>query len=205
MAKTPQPKSQVVAARQLFLYGNGDGKRIIGAGALAEASGVHIETIRRWMPRWQKEYEEMLSHTSEGGLAIRLSADDMRNHSKDMDFLRNDLNSIKWEMDNLDETIAQLEGICNNFALNSENGERALAIFDSYLRASLNKSNLRRQFLTTQKQWAEMVGVVDLKDIQVTAQKALETGRAKLKIKSESVENQRDVTPRPDAQSVFDR
>jgi hypothetical protein len=86
-------------------------------------------------------------------------------------FYRDQINSLKWEIDNLDNAIAKLERICENFSLNTENGDAALRLFSAYLRASTNKGTLRSQLIQLEKRWNECVGIGDLKDIQVAGAK----------------------------------
>ncbi len=186
MANSPKP--EVATARQLFLYGAGDGKRIVGTQALVEATGVHEQTIRKHLPKWLKEAEELLSNTSELGVSLSLSAIEIESHQADMSHLRQDIDSIKFEMNSLDDVIEKLAGICEKFSLNTENGDAALKIFDSYLRASLNKSHLRGQFLSAEKRWIELSNISALKDITVTKEKTLAVGRAKIKLKGEESE-----------------
>lgn len=186
MANSPKP--EVATARQLFLYGAGDGKRIVGTQALVEATGVHEQTIRKHLPKWLKEAEELLSNTSELGVSLSLSAIEIESHQADMSHLRHDIDSIKFEMNSLDDVIEKLAGICEKFSLNTENGDAALKIFDSYLRASLNKSHLRGQFLAAEKRWIELSNISALKDITITKEKTLAVGRAKLKLKGEESE-----------------
>jgi transcription initiation factor TFIIIB Brf1 subunit/transcription initiation factor TFIIB len=178
----------VVAARLAYLYGVGDGKPVVSTKRLAEIGECTEKTILRHIPEWHKEKEELIVNAPETELGLRLSKETLDAHKKDLAFLRSDLNSIKWEMSNLDNSIAKLEGICENFSLNSDNGDDALKLFDRYLRASLNKSSLRSQFLAAQKRWVELSGVEAVGDVQVTAAKALATGQVKLALKREETE-----------------
>lgn len=194
MAARTMKKPAVESARQLFLYGAGDGKRVLSTQALAVAVGVHEQTIRAHMGSWQKEAEELISNTSENGLALALSKATLEDHKKDLLHLRNDVDSIKFEMNSLDDVIETLSGICENFSLNSDNGDKALSLFDRYIKASLNKSHLRGQFLAAEKRWAAASGIEAVADISVTAAKAMSVGKAKLELKKlENEEGPRDA------------
>lgn len=184
-------KPNVSATRQLFLYGNGDGKRILSIPALQKLTGCHPDTIRKHLPAWEKEAEKILINSNDSCLAFSLSEESLAAHESDMIFLRDNISQIKWEMDNLDNVIEKLETICGNFSLNTENGDDAIKLFDRYLRASLNKANLRGQFLAAQKQWTSLSGIVDLKDIQVVRQREIAKGKGKMDLKKlEAEENQ---------------
>lgn len=184
-------KSEVVAARQLYLYGAGDGKRVIGVQALCKATGLHEQTIGKHMPGWQKEAEEILMNSNETGLGLALSAKDLASHKSDMELLRKEINHVSYELKNLEFITARLEGWMDKF--NGEDGEqdKALRILEAWQRNCGQKSSLRSQFLAMQKQWTSLSGVVDLKDVQVVREKTMAQGRAKLDLKRE--ENQAGI------------
>jgi hypothetical protein len=181
-------KSETQIARQLFLYGAGDGKRVIGVKALCEATGLHEQTIGKHLPKWQKEAEEILLNSKESGLGLALSAKDLQLHEKDMSHLRNLVEANKWEMARVDEITAKLEGWMDKFSGDDGEQDKALRILELWMRTCGQKSSLQSQFLALQKQWTSLSGVVDLKDVQVTKEKALATGRAKLELKKEESE-----------------
>lgn len=111
-----------------------------------------------------------------------------------MAFLRDDINSIKWEIDNLNVVIAKFEDILDKFSFNTDNGDEAIKLFDRYLRASLNKSNLRSQFLAAEKRWVDLSGVAAMGEVQLTAAKTKAQGLAKLDVKKAAEEDRpRDV------------
>jgi hypothetical protein len=187
-------KSEVVAARQLYLYGAGDGKRVISVQALVKATGLHEQTIGKHMPGWQKEAEEILMNSNETGLGLSLSAKELSLHKSDMCHLRQQIQQVKWELDTIESITSKLEGWMDKF--NGEDGEqdKALRILEAWQRNCGQKSSLRGQFLSLQKQWTSLSGVVDLKDIQVTKEKAIAVGKAKLDIKKlENESGVRDV------------
>lgn len=174
-------KFEVDTARQLFLYGSGDGRRILSAGALAEASGLHIETIRKRMPQWLKEAEELLSGTSSSGLALSLSAKDLVFHKENMIHLEKQIKIVKFELDQLDIITEKLEGWLEKFQ-GTDEMETAIRIFHDWQRASGTKSSLRSQFLAMQKQHATLSGIIDLKDVEVVRAKEISKGKAKLEM-----------------------
>jgi hypothetical protein len=123
-----------------------------------------------------------------------LSKEVQSDRDKRMTFLSDQIKQIMWEMDNLDNVIEKLETICGNFSLNTENGDDAIKLFDRYLRASLNKANLRSQFLALHKQWADFSGVLDVKDISVVRAREVAKGLGKVDLKKLEAEAQE--TPR---------
>lgn len=192
----PNVKKEWHLARQLCIYGDGDGRPIGSPEKLAELTGLATKTIRKYIEGWLSEREEMVSGSSTQTLELQLSAKELQLHKKDMIFLRSQIDQVEWEMANLESIIAKLEGICENFSLNTDNGDKALQLFDSYLRACANQQKLRQQFLQLQKQWTSLVGVDALQDIAVTRAKADATLLAKMDArKAEAAEGVRDVTP----------
>lgn len=174
-------KPEVAAARQLFLYGAGDGRRVLSTRGLCEATGVHPQTIHKWMPKWEKEAEEIISNSSENGQALRLSAEDLQLHKSSMSALADQLTQIQWELDRHADIVADLR----EWARETSDLEFSMNLLDKYLRMQGSKATLRGQFLAYQKQFATLSGVVDLKDIAVVSAKELSKGRAKQTLKSE--------------------
>lgn len=175
------PKFEIDTARQLFLYGAGDGKRVINAQALADQTGLHIETIRRHMRKWLAEAEALLSGASQNGLALNLSRETMDLHTSNMIFLEKQLQVLKYELDTMDTITEKLEDWLDKFSGENE-FEKAIQIFHDWQRASGTKSSLRSQFLALQKQHATLSGIVDLKDIEVVRAKEISKGKAKLEM-----------------------
>lgn len=198
-------KPGIALARQAFLYGDETGRPVTSTARLCEiAGGMHENSIARHMQGWIVEREEMVASASKGSLALHLSKETLDAHNSDMIHLRDQLQQIKWEIDHLDDSIEKLANICENFSLNGDNADAALRIFENYLRASHNKSSLRKQFLATQKQWTDLAGIVALSDIQVTAAKEVAKGRAKLEVRNLTSEGDHDE--KPDAQDdIFQR
>jgi hypothetical protein len=183
MSENPKGvKFEVETARQLFLYGRGDGKRVLNAQALADECGLHIETVRRHMHTWLKESEEMLAGTSECGLAISLSKEVLNKHNNDMIHLRKLIDINKFEINRIEEITEKLESWLDKFS-NTEEIERAIKILDLWVRSCGQKSALQSQFLALQKQWTSLSGIVDLKDVEIVRAKEISKGKAKLEMR----------------------
>jgi len=178
-------KSETQIARQLFLYGAGDGKRVLSAKALCKATGLHEATIQRHMGKWQKESEELLSGASDCGVALHLSRETLDAHDRDMIVLRGQINQIAFELKNIERITARLEGWIDKF--DGEDGEKdqALRILEAWQRNCGQKAALRSQFLALQKQWVSLSGVADMQEIQATREKTIVVGKAKLELKKE--------------------
>lgn len=111
-----------------------------------------------------------------------------------MKHLRDQLQQVKWETDNLDQLIARLETLVEKFA-GTDESDKAVTLFDRYLRASLNKQSLRTQFLALQRQYTKLSGVEALLDVAVTREKTIATGKAKIELKAQEGKSVRDATP----------
>ena len=197
-------KSEVELARQACLYGEGDGKPVMNVKRLAEIAGVHESTIWRHMPKWQKEREEILAKANNSSLGIHLSAKELESHKSDMELLRKEINQVKWELDEFDDNIEKLEGLVERMTDTVSADPlmvgQLLQMFDKYLRFSLNKQNLRKQFLALQKQWTGLSGIEGLMDVALVREREMEKGRVKIALKKEGVEAEpRNVGPTTNA------
>jgi hypothetical protein len=168
---------------------------------LEELSGVTGETIRKHLPEWEKEAEEILVASSEFSLGLRLSAEKLHLHESDMIHLRDQIQQVKFELEKMDQITARLADWLDKF--DEEQRQEALTIFDAWQRACGQKASLRSQFLALQKQWTSLEGIVDLKDISVVREKEIAKGKAKLEIKQ--LENEKPSAPRPVGGGVFSR
>lgn len=205
MSKKLSIKTETKQARQLFLYGDGDGVRVINAEELAKRSGVHVGTIYRNLPQWEKEWEEILTGKNERTLAIALSAEQLQLHKSCIKTLEDQIRQCSWELEQFDEITSRLESICENFSLNTENGDAALRLLENYLASRGAKDALRKTFMAMHKHYTDLTGVRDLLDVQATAAKELEKGRVRIRLKQEAAEQPRDVTPPDSKLAVFDR
>lgn len=181
-----EPRPETRYARQLWLYGAGDGQPIKSIPKLAEVSGVTAETLRRYLPQWEKESESLLANTSEIGLAINLSEKNLEQHTKDSEFMRNQLDKLKFEIDTLEKIAVRLGEWMDKF--NGDETETALQIFDAWQRSCGTESHLRGQFISMKKLWDDKVGLDALRDVAVTRQKEIAKGKAKLEIKQMEAE-----------------
>lgn len=193
-------KRSLEAARQACLYGEGDGRPVMSVKRLMELGQASEKTILKHLPSWQAEREELAANSSGQSLALGLSAKELDLHKSDMQILRKELQQIKWELDNLDDSVEKLEALTEKLC-DAANGDpevvaQATSIFSKYLNASLNKQNLRKQFLALQKQWTSLSGVEGLMDVALVREREMEKGRVKIALKKEGLEPEpRNVGP----------
>lgn len=197
-------RKELEIARQACLYGEGDGRPVMNVKRLCELAGVTEKTILRHMPAWQAEREEMVVNSSPQSLALSLSAKELRLHECDMKTLRKEINQVKWELDTFDDNIEKLEALVERLT-DVASGDplavgQVLQMFDKYLRFSLNKQNLRKQFLALQKQWTGLSGIEGLMDVALVREREMEKGRVKIALKKEGSEAEpRSVGPTTNA------
>ena len=170
-------------ARQLFLHGDGSGAPVRNVARVSELSGVHEQTIRKHLPEWEREAAELLASSSEVGLALVLSEEKLEQHTKDSLFIRNQLDSLKWEIEQLDDLTEKLMGLTEKFCDNPELLTEALQLFNAWVNGAGRKSMLRTQFIAMKKLWDDKVGVDALRDIAVTRQKEIAKGQGKIAVK----------------------
>lgn len=193
-------KRSLEAARQACLYGEGDGKPVMNVKRLMALGQASEKTILKHLPSWQQEREELAANSSGQSLALNLSAKELHLHESDMKTLRSEINQIKWELENLDDSIQKLEALTEKLC-DAANGDievvaQATSIFSKYLNASLNKQNLRKQFLALQKQWTGLSGIEGLMDVALVREREMEKGRVKIALKKEGSEAEpRNVGP----------
>lgn len=193
-------KAGVEIARQIFLYGNGDGKNVSSAEKLAELSGLHVKTIYKHLPGWVREREEIVSKADTSALGISLSSETIAANKRFNKVLEDQTNQLAWELDKLSDIAADLR----EWARETSDEERAMKLLETYLRTVGAKSTVRSQFLAYQKSWANALGVEGMKDVSLTAAKALATGKAKIDLKK--MENEGAPKPvGPSAGGVFAR
>ena len=196
---SPRPETRF--AKQLFLFGNGDGKPVRHVPTLSKLSGVHVNTLNSYLPEWEKEAEEILAGKSETGLAMRLGKKEIEDHNSDMIHLRDQISQIKFELNTLEILSEKMANWLDKFE--GEDYPNALSIFDAWQRACGQKSSLRSQFLAMQRQWTSLSGIVDMKDIEVTRAKEITKGKARIELKK--LENEKPAETARIAGGLFAR
>lgn len=182
--KTKGCKPGVARARLAYLHGEGDGVPVVSTRRLAEIASVHENTIKKWLPVWCAEMDEMISKTSKLETLKPLSVGPLSippetlQISKDQtDFLLKRLTDIQSEIENIDKTVYKLENILEKF----EDNEKDFLIkgFEAYLRFSANKQSLTKQYLAVHTRWTAVSGVDSVREIQVAGAKAVSVAQAR--------------------------
>ena len=82
-------------ARELFLHGEGDGKRIVNIDKLSELSGVSPSTIRNWLPVWERESKSIVANAQKPGFSIELTIEKLDLQREHVELLSTELKKLK--------------------------------------------------------------------------------------------------------------
>ena len=183
--------AEIRTARLLFLYGSGDGHRVLRPDRLAEMVGCHPESIRKHLPGWEAEAEAILAKTGENGLGLRLNAETLKKHESDKAFIREQIDSQVAEIQALPVLEKQLLSIADACAKSQsapETAEAVLALVQSFVGLHGSRKAAEAHLLKLQSHWAKMAGIESLQAVAETREKTLATGRAKLALRREEAE-----------------
>jgi len=168
-------------AKRLFMHGAGDGKRVVGVVKLSQMSGASESAIRMHYAAWEKEFEEKVANTGELSLALKLSAETLSDNKRDIAFIRDQIDQVKYELEQTEEITARLADWLDNF--DGENQDTALNIFDSFVKGCSIKGPLRSQFIALKKLWDEKAGLDGIRDVALVREKEIRKGEARLAVK----------------------
>lgn len=176
----------VHAAKQAFLYGRGDGRRVLRVEDLADIGGIHPETVRRHLPSWQVEAEEILAKSSESGISLRLSKLALAKFESDRDFIREQIDTQAAEIKQLTKLQPLLLDLARRVADRDESaGEAISSLLSSFFDTVGNRKAMEAHLLKLQSHWGKMAGIESLQAVAETRERTLATGRAKLALRRE--------------------
>ena len=174
MSELLQLHGKTAYARQLFLYGDGDGRPVTGVAVLSDRTGCSKANLGRRIPEWEGEREALLIESSTINLDI--SPDSLRKHAEDVRFLRERADSLEAEVQASDEVAEDLR----DALLSAEAGEDLHQILDSYIKSAMNAQKSMGQWLTVQKRWVESSGIAAKLKAYGAAETEKARGRARL-------------------------
>lgn len=182
MARTKQSVIGVPAARMAYLYGVGNGGEPCRDRAkLQEIAGVGDKTISAHIARWAVELEEKALDGRDLVTGLVVKPETAENHSSDVFFLRSNLDKIKEEIDNLDDTQSEIWSLVSSLqdlnVATSEQIDSLINLVDRYLKKSCNRQNLLGLFLQLQKRWQDSSGMTGTIDAAVAGMKEVEKSK----------------------------
>lgn len=162
------------AAKQMFMYGCGDGVRVLEISELVKLSGVSRTTLGKHMPKWQAEFEETLRNTTKlaSPNILSLPNETLEKHKVQTEFILARMEEVMAEIEGLGPIISNLERIVDQIAQISEDSDKVISLFDRYLRLCMNRKSLIKLFTDLKRLWDEKVGLDSLKAIQEATGKA---------------------------------
>lgn len=182
--------AEVRAARQLFLFGAGDGKPVRHLATLAKLAGCHVQTLQKHLPAWEAENEKLLSNSAESGLVLRLNAETLEKHESDRLFIRRQIDLQVAEIQllpALEKSLLDLVRIIANSG-NPDAGEQAADMMARFFETVGARKAMEAHLLKLQSHWSKMAGIESLQAVAETREKTLATGRAKLALRREESE-----------------
>lgn len=193
MARMLKPELEI--ARQACIYGkDGDGNPVMNVKSLMALSGVGEHTIRKYLPGWQAERESIVTSSNPVALGLALSKDQLIANAKDLHFVRDQMNQIKFEIESNEKIAARLADWMDKF--DGDDVQIALQIFNAWEKSTGSVASLRSQFVSLKKLWDEKSAIDGLRDVALVREREMEKGRVKIALKKEGVENEvRDVGP----------
>lgn len=180
--------AEVRAARQLFLFGAGDGKPVRHLATLAKLAGCHVQTIQKHLPAWEAENEKILSNSAESGLVLRLNAETLEKHEADCMTIRSCIDAQVAELQQLpvlEKRLLSIAEACAKSQNNPDAAEEVLALVQSFVSLHGSRKAGEAHLLKLQSHWSKMAGIESLQAVAETREKTLATGRAKLALRRE--------------------
>ena len=180
--------AKVQAARQLFLYGGPDGKRVLEPPVLAKRVGCHVSSIWSYIKDWSREFETLLIQTSDFELGTVLSDEDVEKFRSDVNWARKVTDELRKEHDLVETLEENLFRFIENGDFSEETEHRLVTLAEKFFSAVHTKSKLRSQWIAMEKEWVRMSGIEGKMEIVQNAEKARAIGRVKIDLKREETE-----------------
>lgn len=180
--------AEIRTARLLFLFGSGNGERILNPARLAELVGCHAESIRKYLPAWEAEAENILANSAQNGLGLRIKHGDLEKHESDKAFFRRQIDSQVAEIQALPKLESTLLDAVRKIAncVDSDMAETAISMLRAYFDTVGSRKAAEAHLIKLQSHWTKMAGIESLQAVAETREKTLATGRAKLDLKREA-------------------
>lgn len=187
--ENPNLSVKVQAARQLFLYGDADGKRVLEPTVLAERVGCHPSSVWSYVKDWSREYENMLIQANNFELGTVLSDDDVKKFKSDLLWLTKQTSEVKSEVDLTEKVEERLYKLLAEKDFSPEAESRFGDLLEKFFTAVHTKSKLRTQWIAMEREWIKLSGIEGKMEIVQNAEKARAVGRVKIDLKREENEN----------------
>jgi hypothetical protein len=182
--KTPEVRE----ARRLYLFGSGDGQRVLNVDRLAKLAGCRVETIRRHLAAWEAEADKLAANSAENGLVFRLNAETLAKHESDCMKIRSCIDAQIVELERLpilEKRLLSIADACAKSQSDAGAAEAVLSLVQSFIGLHGSRKAGELHLLKLQSHWAKMAGIESLQSVAETREKTLASGRAKLRLRAE--------------------
>jgi hypothetical protein len=190
---------QMTYARQLFLFGDGNGEPITSPKRLAEITGMTPAQITHNSRKWIVERERMLKKTTNLETCMATEIANMQ-HQNDMQFLRSKVDELRHDIEGLDNTREQMEELTRLVVEAVREGggdvEQLLKIFQTYLKTLASRKSLMELWIKYKSLWDAKIGIDAQQNVSVDVVKFHKKQMLKRNITEEDgVEKMRPVGP----------
>lgn len=176
---------KVQAARQLFLYGDTTGKRILEPIELAERVGCSAASVWSYVKEWSKEFEDLLIQANGFELGTVLSDEDVKVFKETVQFSLKQKKNLEFSLENTENFEISLLSIIKNKEVTPETEEKFLDMVEKLCSVVHTKAKLQQQWIAMNSQWVKLSGIEGKMDIAHTAEKERAKGRVKMDLKKE--------------------
>lgn len=184
-------------ARELFLYGDGDGEPITNVSKLSKKSGVSSITLYKWIPDWEKERREQLAQSSSWAGSLIYAEDALKKNNEDLIYFRTRIEELKKEERALDKTngllLDTVDQILAREDFDPANADRLLSLLDKHFRTSAHRTNITKEIVMLHGHWTAKGGV----DAVMSARKTSAETAVKLKAKMDFEEKRKELGTDP--------
>jgi len=187
LKRKPGSKPGTEAARTAFLFGTGNGERVLDTKQLAKIGGISTETVNNRLPEWEAEFRQLASGSGFTGFQLNLSADLLETAQRNLQSWRELDTALLAEIQALPKIEKFLRGAVDWIKENGDKGDvqDMKDMVDTFIRVSNSRKSLIRQRLDVNARFNKLSGLDDLMDVASARAKAMETGRARIELEKE--------------------
>jgi len=183
----PATRLGTEAARTAFLYGTGNGERVLTIKELARIGGVSTVTIGKHIPAWEREFASLCATKGHASFELFLSAETLAQHAANLQSWKELDDELLAEIKELPKITKFLRSTIEWFREHGDKGDvqDVKTLVDSFLRTIGARKSLISQRLAVNARWNQGAGIDEMRAVAGTRAKTMETGRAKLELDKE--------------------
>jgi len=132
-------------AKQLYLYGEGDGKPVKNLKKLAQLSGVSVAGIREHVKEWREVSTQLAIMSDNSNYSLTLSEDVLMQHQKEVDFLGEQVRKLRTQLAELDTSQQSYHVVLGSYERALKAWEKSSGILAHYNTAESAMKERARQ------------------------------------------------------------